>query len=102
MDIGDGKEQLMEGPEGHVGKMEAQLRQWGAKLDELVAKAEKAGAAVKIDQRKRIDDLKAKYRVAQSKLCELKAAGSEKWATLKTGVESAWKDLEAAFKKMKS
>jgi hypothetical protein len=56
---------------------------------------------VKIDQRRRIDDLKAKYQVAQSKLCELKAAGSEKWATLKTGVESAWKDLEAAFKKMK-
>jgi hypothetical protein len=91
----------MEGTEGHVGKMEAELRQWGAKLDGLVAKAEKAGAAVKIDQRKRIDDLKAKYQVAQSKLCELKAAGSEKWATLKTGVESAWKDLEAAFKKMK-
>jgi hypothetical protein len=101
MDIGNGKEQLMEGTEGHVGKMEAELRQWGAKLDELVAKAEKAGTEMKIDQRKRIDDLKAKYQVAQSKLGELKAAGSEKWATLKTGVESAWKDLEAAFKKMK-
>ena len=102
MDLDDGKEQLMEATEGHVGKMEAELRQWGAKLDELVAKAEKAGAEVKIDQRRRIDDLKAKYQVAQSKLCELKAAGSEKWATLKTGVESAWKDLEAAFKKMKN
>jgi hypothetical protein len=102
MNIGDGKEQLMEGTEGHVGKMEAELRQWGAKLDELVAKVEKAGADVKIEQRKRLDDLKAKYQVAQAKVCEVKAAGSEKWATLKTGVESAWKDLEAAFKKMKN
>ena len=91
----------MEGPEGHVGKMEAQLSRWGAKLDGLVAKAEKAGTEMKIDQRKRLDDLKAKYQIAQSKLGELKAAGNEKWATLKTGVENAWKDLEAAFKKLK-
>jgi len=32
----------------------------------------------------------------------LKAAGSEKWDTFTTGVETAWSDLEAAFKKLKS
>ena len=102
MDIGDGKEQLMEATEGHVGKMEAELRQWGAKLDELVAKAEKAGAEVKIDQRRRIDDLKAKVQAAQSKLDEVRTAGSERWETLKTGVESAWSELELAFKKLRN
>lgn len=92
----------MEKMEGNVGRMETQLKHWGAKLDELVAKAEKAGAGMKIDHRKRIDDLKAKYQVAQSRLGELKAAGSEKWEVLKTGVESAWNELEAAFKKLKN
>ena len=90
----------MEKQKAHVGKVEAQLRQWGAKLDELVAKAEKAGTEAKIDYRKHIDDLKAKHQVAQAKLDELKTAGSEKWEIFKTGVEGACNELEGAFKKL--
>ena len=92
----------MESTQGHVGKMEAQLKHWGAKLDAIVAKAEKAGTQVKIERRKRVDDLKAKYQAAKSSLNELKAAGAGKWAVLKTGVESAWNELEAAFKKLRN
>jgi peptidoglycan hydrolase CwlO-like protein len=92
----------METREAHVGKMETQLKQLGAKLDELVAKAGEAGTEAKSDYRKRIDDLKSKHQTAQSKLDELKVAGSEKWETFKTGVESAWNELEDAFKKLKS
>jgi len=82
--------------------MEEQLKNWGARLDHLVAKVEKAGEEVNSERRKRVDALKTKYAAAQAKLSELKTAGSEKWDTLKTGVESAWSDLEAAFKKMKN
>lgn len=90
----------MENMEAHVGKMETELKQWGARLDDLVAKARDAGAGTRIDHRKRIDDLKAKHRAAQSKLDELRAAGSEKWDSLKAGVENAWDELEAAFRKL--
>jgi len=83
-----------------TGQMESQLRQWGAKLDELVAKADAAGAEAKVDYRKRIEELKSKHQLAQSKLEELRAAGSEKLETLKVGVESAWKELEAAFREL--
>ncbi|MGA7744049.1 MAG: coiled coil domain-containing protein [Polyangia bacterium] len=92
----------MENTQGHVGKMETQLKQWGARLDQIVAKAEKAGTEVNGERRKRVDELKAKYQAAQSKIGEFKAAGSEKWEVFKTGVETAWSDLEAAFKKLKS
>jgi peptidoglycan hydrolase CwlO-like protein len=85
----------------HVGKMEAELKAWGAKLDDLVAKAEEIGAEAKSDYHKGIDDLKAKYKVAQSKLDEIKNTGDDNWETLKGGVEHAWKDLEGAFKKLK-
>jgi hypothetical protein len=90
----------MEKIEGNVVKLETQLKQWGAKLDEFVAKADRAGTAARIDNRKRIDELKAKVNVAQAKLDEVKTAGSEKWETLKTGVENAWNELEVAFKKL--
>jgi DNA repair ATPase RecN len=80
--------------------MEAQLKHWGAKLDELVAKAGEAGTDAKDDYRKHVEELKEKHQAAQAKLEELKAAGSEKWETLKTGVESAWHELDVAFQKM--
>jgi len=91
----------MENTQEHVGKMETQLRHWGARLDQVVAKAEKAGAGVNADRQKYVDELKVKYQAAQSKFGEFKTAGNEKWETFKTGVEAAWSDLEAAFKKIK-
>jgi peptidoglycan hydrolase CwlO-like protein len=92
----------MEKTQQDLGKLETQLQQWGAKLDEFVAKADRAGTTARIDNRKRIDELKAKVKVAQAKLDEVKTAGSEKWETLKAGVESAWNDLEIAFKKLRN
>ena len=90
----------MEKTQENVGKLESQLKQWGARLDEFVAKTDKAGTTARIDNRKRIDDLRAKYQAAESKLDEVRTAGSEKWETLKTGVESAWNELEVAFRKL--
>ena len=92
----------METVEAHVGKMEAELKSWGAKLDALVAQADAAGTEAKIDYRRRLEDATASYKVAQSKLHQLQAAGSGKWEAFKTDIESAWSDLEAAFKKLRS
>jgi hypothetical protein len=90
----------METMEQHAGKMETQLKHLGGKLDALVAKAEAAGADAKVDYRKSIDDVKAKYQIANTKLHELKTTGGAKWETMKAGVEAAWTDLEVAFKKL--
>ena len=92
----------MEKHEADLGKMETQLKQWGAKLDEFVAMADRAGTTARIDNRKRVDDLKVKVQAARSKLDELQAAGSEKWETLKTGAESVWGEVELAFGKLKN
>jgi len=89
----------MKDMEAYVGKMQMQLKQFGAKLDELVANADEAGTEENIDYQTHIDDLKAKYQEAQSKLDELMAAGSENWESLKVGVDSAWNELDAAFEK---
>ena len=83
-----------------VSKLEDQLKLWGAKLNELAAKVDVAGQEAKIDARKRLDDMKAKIKVAQSKLDEAKAAGGDKWDKFKSGIESSWKELEGAFQKL--
>ena len=83
-----------------VSKLEDQLTLWGAKLNELVAKAEVAGQETKIDARKHLDDAKAKLADARARLDEAKAAGGDKWDKFKSGVEHSWKELEGAFHKL--
>lgn len=84
-----------------IGKMEGQLKNWGVKLDELVARAEKADNDAKSNLYKQIDNLKGKYHGAQTKLEEVKKGGIEKWKGFKSGIELAWKDVEKAFKHLK-
>jgi hypothetical protein len=89
---------LMETMERHVTEMETQLLRWGAMLDELVAKADEDAAVAKLDYHRRVDALKAKYRVAQTKLDALKTAeSSEASEVMQEGVENTWNELEVAF-----
>jgi hypothetical protein len=91
----------MTAAEPNVGKLEAQLSHWGAKLDELMTKVREVDAEAKGEYRKSIDALKAKHQAAHSKLEEYKAAGTGKWEQFKTGIEGAWSELEHAFKELK-
>jgi len=90
----------METVEAHVGKMEAELKQWGERLDNLLTMADVAGTSAKIDYRRRLEDLSEKYLIAEVKFGELKAAGSAKWDTYRDAVETAWSELERAFTKV--
>ena len=84
-----------------VGKIETRLRQLGTRLDRLVAKADEAGTEAKTEYRKQIDHIKDKHAVVQSKLSAFRAANGQKWDDFKSGVETAWHDLENAFKSLK-
>ena len=84
----------------NLSKMEDQLKAWGTKLEEVVAKVNTAGQQAKVDSQKHVDELKVKLAAAQAKLAEAKAAGGERWDSFKQGVEHAWKELESGFKKL--
>jgi hypothetical protein len=90
----------LETVEWHIGKMEAELKEWGVRLDKLVANAHASGTGAKIDYRNRLDDLSQKYAAAEARLTELKAAGINKWDAYKGGVENAWSELATAFTKL--
>lgn len=90
----------METVEAHFGKMEAELRQWGVRLENLLATADVAGTAARLDRRQRLDDLKEKYAAAEAKLAQLRAAGSSKWEAFQGGVETAWRELAQAFTRL--
>jgi hypothetical protein len=86
--------------EKSIEKMETQLKQWNARLAEAIARSKAAGQEARLESRKRMDELKVKIDVAQAKLADVKKAGAEQWESLRASAESAWKQAEAAFKKL--
>lgn len=83
-----------------IAKMDEQLTLWNARLAELVAKGKAAGQEARLDARKRIDELKVKLVAAQAKLEESKKLRAEQWEEFRASIEGAWKQAEAALKKL--
>jgi hypothetical protein len=88
----------MEAPDGTIEKMEAQIIEWGTRIERLIARVETAGEHVRDDFRKRVEDLKSQRAAAQSRFDDFKAAGTESWEAFRTGMEGAWKDLESGLR----
>jgi uncharacterized coiled-coil DUF342 family protein len=88
--------------EAYQEKLEAQIKEWSAKVTELKAKADQAGADAKIQMYQQIDQLRARKDAAQQKLTEIKAASADSWEALKTGSEKALGDLKKTWESMKS
>jgi hypothetical protein len=100
VEISPPREDAMEIETPEVGDMEAELRQWGARLDNLLATAYVVGSAARIDYRECLDDAREKYNAAEAKLAELKAAGRGKRESFRDGVETAWSELATAFTRL--
>jgi type I restriction-modification system DNA methylase subunit len=77
-------------------KIEAQLKEFAAKIDVLAAKAEQAKAEAKVKYYKQIEGLRAKQESVRYKLQGLKEPGGEAWNDLKQGIDAAIDDLKGA------
>lgn len=78
-------------------KLEAQLREWNAKIEELSAKADKAKAQGKVEFLEQMEKLKGRRTELESKLREVKGASGEAWKSLWAGAEKAAADLKQAL-----
>jgi hypothetical protein len=83
----------------YLEKMQAQLNDWTAKIDALIVKAEKAGAAKKAEYQGQIRTLQAKKKIAEEKLQILKAAGEGAWRDAKEAMDKISGDIRVAMKK---
>ena len=75
-------------------------RKVGNAAQNLGRTARRARTQASADYHKRLDELKAKYKVAETRFGELRKAGGGKWETFQGDIESAWNDLEMAFRKL--
>ncbi len=84
--------------EAYEKKLQAQLDEWGAEINQLKAKADKAEANAQIEYNQQIKELRSMQESASEKLAELKEAGDDAWEDLKSGIENAWDSLNHALK----
>jgi ElaB/YqjD/DUF883 family membrane-anchored ribosome-binding protein len=84
--------------EAYEKKLQAQLDEWGAEIDKIKAKADKAEADAQLDYYKQIEELQSMQQEASEKLAELKEAGDDALEDLKAGIQSTWDSLSKALK----
>jgi chromosome segregation ATPase len=82
--------------------LEAQLKEWDAKLDVLKAKARKATAEARAECEGQLEALAAKRVLAQEKLQELRERTEDAWEDLKAGVDKTWGEIGKAINKIAS
>jgi len=82
--------------ENYQEKLEAQLKEWSGKIDQLKTAAGKLAADARVTYHQQIDALRGKQEAAQKKLQELKEAGEGVWEDLRSGIEGAWDELRQA------
>lgn len=74
-------------------KLEEEIDEWDARLDELKARALEAGSELE----KQIELLAARREVAGSKLEALRRRTEGAWEDLKEGAEKSWAEMRDAF-----
>ena len=89
----------MEDKKTYYDKMHAQVRDWAAKIDELITKADKATGEKKVEYEEQIKKLKAKKADAEVMLQELLTSGEETWKDIKGSLEKISVDVQSSFKK---
>ena len=82
-------------------KMKAQIDEFDAEIDRLLAKARKAKADAKIDYEKQIDELRGKRKEIAQKMDALESASGDAWKDLKQGLENSWEILKKSLSQAK-
>jgi chromosome segregation ATPase len=86
--------------EAYQKKLEAQLKEWDAKLDQLSAKAQKATADARITYENDLESLKSKRAAAHQTLVDLGKRSENAWEDMKDGAEKIWDELSKAMEKL--
>ena len=85
-----------------LDRLEGELREFDARLDELAGKARNAKKKVKTEYRKQVDLLSEKRVLADQRLRELKDRSGDALEDVKDGAEKLWNDIRRTIDKMAS
>jgi CHASE3 domain sensor protein len=99
---GQGRGPLMTAKQAFQQKLEAQLKEWDAKFEQLKAKAHGAKAEMRADYEKQLEALAEKRTAAQAKMQDLRLRTEDAWEDLKGGTEKAWDEMRNTLDRIAS
>ncbi|KAA0009671.1 hypothetical protein F0A17_20405 [Billgrantia pellis] len=81
-----------------IERMKAQLDEWNAEIDELAARARRAGAETQTRYREDIERLKRRRDETRQRLEALQFASEAAWESLREGLDDAWELMRKALR----
>ena len=88
--------------EAYREKLEAQLKEWKAKIEMLEKKAAEASGETKTELMRAIGELRQKNGLVKEKWAELQKESSAAWDTMKEGLEKAASEFKSTLNKVVS
>ena len=92
----------MQVEQAYKEKLAAQLKEWSAQIELFEAKAENAGADIKVKRAEALQALREKHRAASDKMNELEQASGEAWEQVKATADKIWDDLKSGVAEAQS
>ncbi|MEX2382658.1 MAG: hypothetical protein WD490_09760, partial [Opitutales bacterium] len=80
--------------ESYQTKMEAQLREWGHRIEEMQGKADSPDHPLSGED---VATLRALHKAAFQKLNDMKQSGEEGWEDHRADLDNRWDELRKAF-----
>jgi len=87
----------MDKKEEYRKKLEAQFKEWKAKIDDLEDRGAKFTSEAKTELMKEIKELRQKKGIVKEKWNELQKVSANSWDSVKEGVEKAVAELKGAL-----
>jgi phosphoenolpyruvate-protein kinase (PTS system EI component) len=92
----------MDKMEAYREMLDAQLKEWKAKIEMLEKKAAEASGETKAELMRAIGELSQKKELVKEKWTELQKESSAAWDTMKEGLEKAAAEFKSALDKVVS
>lgn len=90
----------MASKQAYQQKLEAQLKEWDAHLENLRAKSGQVSADARISFENEMEKLKLRREAAYVRLDELAKRGEDAWEDTKEGTEKVWAEMGKAMERI--
>jgi len=81
----------------YIDSLAAELKAWGAQIDLLAAKKDKAAAHAQLKYVEELDALRIHQHAAAEKIKELEESSGEAWVTVKATADKVWEDFRVGM-----
>ena len=83
--------------EAYIEKAKAQIDQWNAEINKMLANAAEAEADAKIEYQKQIDEMRNQRNEAKEQIKQMQSASNKAWDDMQAGFDKAWDDIQGSF-----